>query len=325
MSEVSERPSLFIIWVKLMKLRVIVLLQVTAVCAILVHDLLDRKGVFDGGGRTWLDTLVTCFWVVIGGTLSAGGSNSINMWYDEDIDKGMRRTNKRPVPSGWVSGRHALVFGIIISILGTAALWQVHWKAGFWTAFSVLFYVFIYTIWLKRRTPYNIVIGGIAGATPPLIGWAAAAAGTLTGSNPFALGSPIPWMLFLLIFLWTPPHFWALALYRHGEYGKVGVPMMPDAKGAQRTLFESKIYCILLIGLASIPLFWSEYGIGWPYAVIVAGLGIWYASTVFAIDADEELDENQRLPKAFHSFMASLKYLALMFISIVIIAAQPWL
>ncbi len=325
MSETSERPSLFIIWMKLMKLRVIVLLQVTAVCAILVHDLLDRKGVFDGGGRTWLDTLITCFWVVIGGTLSAGGSNSINMWFDEDIDKGMRRTNKRPVPSGWVSGRHALVFGIIIAILGTAALWQVHWKAGFWTAFSVLFYVFIYTIWLKRRTPQNIVIGGIAGATPPLIGWAAAAAGTLSGNNPFDLGSPIPWMLFLLIFLWTPPHFWALALYRHGEYGKVGVPMMPDAKGAERTLLESKIYCILLIGLAAIPIIWSEYGIGWPYAVVVAGLGLWYSATVFAIDANEELDENQRLPKAFHSFMSSLKYLAFMFISIVIVAAQPWL
>jgi protoheme IX farnesyltransferase len=324
-SDVEPRPPLPIIWIRLMKLRVIVLLQVTAICAVLVHDLLDRKGVIDGGGRTWLDTLETSFWVVLGGTLSAGGSNSINMWFDHDIDAGMRRTNTRPVPMGWISRVHALVFGIIIAILGTIVLWQVHWKAGFWTGFSVLFYVLIYTIWLKRRSPYNIVIGGIAGATPPLIAWAAAASTTLSGSNPFDLGSPVPWMLFLLIFLWTPPHFWALALYRHGEYGKVGVPMMPDAKGPHRTLLESKIYCVLLILLAAIPIIWSDYGIGWPLSVVVAGLGIWYASTVWAIDADEVLDENQRMPKAFHSFMASLKYLALMFFGVVIVAAQPWL
>jgi len=324
-SDVEPRPSLPIIWIRLMKLRVIVLLQITAICAVLVHDLLDRKGVIDGGERTWLDTLVTSFWVFLGGTLSAGGSNAINMWFDHDIDAGMRRTNTRPVPMGWISRTHALVFGIIIAILGTFVLWQVHWKAGFWTGFSVLFYVLVYTIWLKRRSPYNIVIGGIAGATPPLIAWAAAASTTLSGNNPFDLGSPVPWMLFLLIFLWTPPHFWALALYRHGEYGKVGVPMMPDAKGPHRTLLESKIYCVLLILLAAIPIIWSGYGIGWPLSIVVAGLGIWYASTVWAIDADEVLDENQRMPKAFHSFMASLKYLALMFFGVVIVAAQPWL
>ena len=323
--DVEPRPPLPIIWIRLMKLRVIVLLQITAICAVLVHDLLDRKGVIDGGERTWLDTLVTSFWVFLGGTLSAGGSNAINMWFDHDIDAGMRRTNTRPVPMGWISRTHALVFGIIIAILGTFVLWQVHWKAGFWTGFSVLFYVLVYTIWLKRRSPYNIVIGGIAGATPPLIAWAAAASTTLSGNNPFDLGSPVPWMLFLLIFLWTPPHFWALALYRHGEYGKVGVPMMPDAKGPHRTLLESKIYCVLLILLAAIPIIWSGYGIGWPLSIVVAGLGIWYASTVWAIDADEVLDENQRMPKAFHSFMASLKYLALMFLGVVLVAAQPWL
>jgi protoheme IX farnesyltransferase len=325
MSAEIKPPPLPFIWLRLMKVRVIVLLQITAICAVLIHDLLDRKGIIDGGGRSWLDTLQTSFWVFLGGTLSAGGANAINMWYDEDIDRGMQRTDQRPVPLGWISGRHALVFGVVIAILGTGILWQVDWKAGFWTGFSVLFYVFIYTIWLKRRTPQNIVIGGVAGATPPLIGWAAAAASTLQGSNPFDLGSPIPWMLFLLIFLWTPPHFWALALFRHGEYGKVGVPMMPDAKGAKRTLFESKVYCILLVGLAVIPLMWSEYGLGWPAAVLTAGLGIWYALTVFAIDADEPLDDNGRMPKAFASFMASLKYLGLMFMGIVLVAAQPWL
>ena len=146
----------------------------------------------------------------------------------------------------------------------------LHWKAAFWSFFSVVFYVFVYTIWLKRRTPQNIVIGGIAGATPPVIGWVGAAAANVPDNfNPFDLGSPVPWMLFLLIFLWTPPHFWALALYRSGEYGKVGVPLMPDAKGPHRTLIESKIYCFLLFGLGTVPYFWPESGLplSWAFGI----------------------------------------------------------
>ena len=258
--------------------------------------------------------------------LGAGASGAINMWYDRDIDQMMQRTKHRPLPAGRLKPRSALLLGTVLSLFSVAVMGiYVNLVSSLLLATTIAFYVFIYTIWLKRRSPYNIVIGGIAGATPPLIAWAAAASTTLSGSNPFDLGSPVPWMLFLLIFLWTPPHFWALALYRHGEYGKVGVPMMPDAKGPHRTLVESKIYCVLLILLAVIPIIWSGYGIGWPLSVVVAGLGIWYASTVWAIDADEALDENQRMPKAFHSFMASLKYLALMFIGVVIVAAQPWL
>ena len=131
-------------------------------------------------------------------------------------------------------------------------------------------------------------------------------------------------MLFLLIFLWTPPHFWALALFRSGEYGKVGIPMMPDAKGAERTLFESKIYCVLLVSLAAIPIIWSDYGLGISASILTAGLGIWYASTVWGIDATEDIDENGRLPSAFSSFMNSLKYLALMFFGLVIVSALPF-
>lgn len=316
-------PPVHIIWMRLMKLRVIVLLQITAICAILVHDLLARKGAIDANGRDWFATLETSIWVLLGGTLSAGGANSINMWYDRDIDPGMKRTASRPIPMGHVSPAHALVFGIIISILGIAVLYHVHWKAAFWSAFSILFYVFIYTILLKRRSTQNIVIGGAAGATPPMIGWAAAAAGTIESSNPFDLGSPIPWIFFLIIFLWTPPHFWALALYRGGEYGKVGVPMLPDVKGPERTLLESKFYCILLISLAAIPIVWSGYGFGWPAAVLIFGLGIWYSASVWAIDPLEGMDENGRLPTAFKSFMLSLKYLALVFFGLVLIAATP--
>ena len=141
-------------------------------------------------------------------------------WFKRDQHVVRRRhrstdvaTAKRPIPSGEISPRAALLFGLLISTGGSAVFLLAHWKAAFWSAFSVLFYVLVYTVWLKRRSPQNIVIGGIAGATPPLIGWAVAAAetGALAGMNPLDLGSPVPWMLFVLIFLWTPLYFWALA------------------------------------------------------------------------------------------------------------------
>ena len=240
----TESRALHRVLIDLMKLRVVVLLQVTAVCAILVHDLLVRYGSI-AGDRSWLDTVTAVSITLVGGTLSAGGSNAINMWYDADIDPLMSRTAKRPIPSGEISPRAALLFGLLISTGGSAVFLLAHWKAAFWSAFSVLFYVLVYTVWLKRRSPQNIVIGGIAGATPPLIGWAVAAAetGALAGMNPLDLGSPVPWMLFVLIFLWTPPHFWALALYRSGEYAKAQVPMMNEVRGAAHTLLQSKIYC----------------------------------------------------------------------------------
>ena len=323
----DDHPGMPTVLLQLMKLRVVVLLQVTAICAILAHDLLVRYGSIDGD-RTWLDTLWTSFVTLVGGTLAAGGSNAINMVYDRDIDPGMSRTRSRPIPKGWISPKAALIFGTLLAVSGSAFFLVLHWKAAFWSAFSVLFYVFVYTILLKRRTPQNIVIGGIAGATPPVIGWVGAAAATVPENfNPFDLGSPVPWMLFMLIFLWTPPHFWALALYRSGEYGKVGVPMMPDVKGPHRTLLESKIYCFLLFGLGSVPCFWPESGLPLAWAFVAGFLTIWYSISVWRIDPEEPLDENGRMPKAFASFMRSLAYLGLMFISFVFIVALPpsWL
>ena len=323
----DDHPGMPTVLLQLMKLRVVVLLQVTAICAILAHDLLVRYGSIDGD-RTWLDTLWASFVTLVGGTLAAGGSNAINMVYDRDIDPGMSRTRSRPIPKGWISPKAALIFGTLLAVSGSAFFLVLHWKAAFWSAFSVLFYVFVYTILLKRRTPQNIVIGGIAGATPPVIGWVGAAAATVPENfNPFDLGSPVPWMLFLLIFLWTPPHFWALALYRSGEYGKVGVPMMPDVKGPHRTLLESKVYCVLLFGLGSVPCFWPESGLPLAWAFVAGFLTIWYSISVWRIDPEEPLDENGRMPKAFASFMRSLAYLGLMFISFVFIVALPpsWL
>ena len=170
----NPHPGLFKVITQLMKLRVIVLLQITAICAILIHDTLARQGIMDVD-RSWSQTLWTMTVTVVGGTLSAGGSNAINMWYDADIDPHMRRTMNRPIPLGHTTPRFALLFGTVIAIVGSCLFLIISVKAAFWSVFSVLFYVFVYSIWLKRRTPQNIVIGGIAGSTPPLIGWAAAA------------------------------------------------------------------------------------------------------------------------------------------------------
>ena len=315
-------PGWIKVFIKLMKLRVIVLLQITAICAILVHDLLSRHDLIDID-RSWNDTLYASLITIVGGTLSAGGSNAINMWFDADIDQHMRRTQDRPVPLGHISAKGALIFGLIIAITGSSLFLLVSWKAAFWSFFSVFFYVVIYTIWLKRRTPQNIVIGGIAGSTPPLIGWAVAAADYTNSANPFDLGSAIPWMLFALIFLWTPPHFWALALYRSGEYAKAEVPMMNEVKGAEHTLFQSKVYCVLLFMLGSVPCFWPESGLPLLWAFIAGGLTLWYSASVWSIDPNEPFDENGRMPKAAKSFFRSLYYLGWMFLLLVIVSTIP--
>jgi len=310
-------------YVALMKPRVLVLLQITALCAVLIHDALEWRLT---GEWDLLHTGQIMFVVVIGGLLSAGGANSINMWYDRDIDPEMSRTDRRPVPSGAVSPKNALWFGISISILGVAwFMAMTNPVAAFWSGFSVLFYVLIYTMWLKRTSTQNIVIGGIAGATPPIIGWAAAIpASELSISNPFFLGGEaLPWLMFALIFLWTPPHFWALALYRSSEYEKVGVPMMPWVKGADRTLLEMRIYGLLLIAISAVP--WmdtnavgTEGAVAWTAIAMI--LGIWYFRTLLMIDGNEDVDDKGRIPSAFNSFRTSLYYLALMFIGLVICA-----
>ena len=322
----EEQPSMASLFIKLMKLRVIVLLQITAICAILVHDSLARYDLINIE-RSWSDTLWTSLITLVGGTLSAGGSNAINMWYDRDIDTKMRRTQNRPLPLGQLKPNTVLLFGILISITGSSLFFLLHWKAAFWSFFSVGFYVFVYTMWLKRRTPQNIVIGGAAGATPPLIGWAGAASESINSINPLDLGSPIPWMLFALIFFWTPPHFWALALYRSGEYAKANVPMMNEVKGAKRTVTESKFYCGGLFLLGSVPCFWPESGLPLLWAFVAGGLTIWYAESVWQIDVNEPLDENGRMPKAAKSFFRSLAYLGAMFFSLVLISFIPptWL
>ena len=307
----------------LTKPRVVVLLQITALCSVLVHDQL--------GGELDANTVRTMLVVFVGGYLSAGGANAINMWYDRDIDPLMTRTKDRAVPAGEVSANAALAFGIALSLLGVtwfAAL--ANSVAAFWSAFSILFYVFVYSMWLKRSTPQNIVIGGIAGSTPPVIGWAAAEDGLTVATDSAGvlleslldLGSLMPWFMFLLIFLWTPPHFWALALYRSEEYGNVGIPMMPNVKGAERTIREMKTYAALLVALSvAAPMSYGDidkddtiyHVLGWT----TVGLSIWYATTVWRVDLDEQRDPTGRIPTAARSFFVSMLYLALMFIILV--------
>ncbi|SVA04829.1 uncharacterized protein METZ01_LOCUS57683, partial [marine metagenome] len=289
---------------------------------VLVHDQL--------GGELDANTVRTMLVVFVGGYLSAGGANAINMWYDRDIDPLMTRTKDRAVPAGEVSANAALAFGIALSLLGVtwfAAL--ANSVAAFWSAFSILFYVFVYSIWLKRSTPQNIVIGGIAGSTPPVIGWAAAEDGLTVATDSaqamqeslLDLGSPMPWFMFLLIFLWTPPHFWALALYRSEEYGRVGVPMMPNVKGPERTLREMKVYAIILLILSMNVPSYHELAESSTFYFILGGnvalLTIWYANSVWRIDLEEERDPTGRLPTAARSFFVSMLYLALMFIVLV--------
>ncbi len=193
--------------------------------------------------------------------VGAGASGALNMWYDADIDAQMRRTRGRPVPSGKVQGADALTLGVVLSLFSVMLMGMaLNWVAAGLLAFTILFYAVVYTMWLKRWTAQNIVIGGLAGALPPVIGWAAA-----TGSTPLNA-----WLLCAIIFMWTPPHFWALSLYTSEDYAKAGVPMMPVVQGAASTRRQILIYSLLLFPICVAPAF---TGLGGPIYLAVAGLG----------------------------------------------------
>ncbi len=310
-------------YLSLTKPRVVVLLQITAICSVIVHDVL--------GTGLGAESALTIGVVLVGGYLTAGGANAINMWYDRDIDPKMSRTANRAIPTGKISPSSALAFGVGLSALGVSWFYYLsNSVASFWSAFSILFYVLVYSMWLKRRTPQNIVIGGIAGSTPPVIGWAASEDGLTISTESvqsiiesvFDLGGLMPWFRFTLIFLWTPPHFWALALYRSQEYAEVGVPMMPNVKGAERTITEMKIYCVLLVVLSiSAPMSLGSINTGdWMYYLLgltTVSLSVWYGSTIWRIDVSEEPDESGRIASAASSFFVSMLYLALMFVVLV--------
>jgi heme o synthase len=195
-------------------------------------------------------TSILC--IAVGG----GASGALNMWYESDIDALMSRTANRPIPRGRVTAPEALAFGITLAFFSVMTLGiLVNWLAGGLLAFTIFFYVVVYTMWLKRRTPQNIVIGGAAGALPPVVAWAAA-----TGSL-----SVEPILLFLIIFFWTPPHFWALALFRNDDYARAGVPMLPVISGPDATRLQILLYTVVLVAVAAAP---------WPLGYFDAVYGI---------------------------------------------------
>jgi protoheme IX farnesyltransferase len=228
--------------------------------------------------------------------VGAGAAGALNMWYERDIDALMRRTAARPLPAGRMTPGEALGFGTVLGVGAVLVMWlAVNWVAAALLALTIAFYVFVYTIWLKRRTPQNIVIGGAAGAFPPLIGWAA-----VTGD--------IGWgalALFAIVFLWTPPHFWALALYRADDYAAAGVPMLPVVAGARATKRQMLLYTLVLWPVSVAP--WL-LGVAGPFY----GVGALVLSALFTVSALRVCRDNgDRAPRLMFGF--SLLYLLLIF------------
>jgi protoheme IX farnesyltransferase len=299
MSDVTTSPPLGEIagasevrdWITLLKPRVLTLVVYTGIIGLLVapghmHPVLAI-------------TAILCI------TIAAGAAGAMNMWYDRDIDAVMRRTIKRPIPTGRISADAALTYGVVLAV-GSVALMGLatNWLAAGVLAFSIFFYVVIYTMWLKRRTPQNIVIGGAAGAFPPLIGWVA-----VTGSM-----DALPLVLFAIIFMWTPPHFWALSLWAHQDYERAGVPMLPVTHGARETRRQVVIYTVLLVPLTLAP--WLMGFNTWVYGAVAALLGANFLRHAWLTWRDEQDATGVSLTKdmpAKRCFKYSISYLFLLF------------
>jgi heme o synthase len=235
--------------------------------------------------------------------IGAGASGALNMWYDADIDAVMSRTQNRPIPAGRATREDALALGIILSVFSVTLLGlATNWVAGALLAFTIFFYVVVYTMWLKRLTPQNIVIGGAAGAFPPMVGWAAVT-GTLTWES-FAL--------FLIIFLWTPPHFWALALYKQGDYGAAGVPMMPNVAGEASTKVQIFVYSLILAaaGLLPVRLGFS----GWIYALAALVTGLSFVWLAFVLLRSGDGVPMRKAARTLFNY--SLSYLFILFLAL---------
>ncbi len=247
---------------------------------------------------------LTAFTALLCIAVAAGASGCLNMAYDSDIDGLMTRTATRPIPMGYVAREDALAFGWTLSVAAVATMGLfVNFLAAGLLAFTVFFYVVVYTLWLKRRTPQNIVIGGLSGALPPAIGWA-----SVTGDLSLA-----PLLLVAIIFMWTPPHFWALSLWRSQDYARAGVPMLPVVSGKPHTRFQILLYTLVLVPLGILPAFLH---IGGPlYLAASAGIGLWFLWE--AIGTYRETNEEKE-PAAHRLFGVSLVYLAALFATLII-------
>ncbi|WP_412542364.1 heme o synthase [Longispora sp. K20-0274] len=298
MSTVAERPAeqvaqvgLVRAYISLTKPRIVELLLVTTVPAML----LAKRGV----PSLWL-ILAT----VVGGTLAAGSANVLNCWYDRDIDPLMRRTSKRPLVTGRITPRGALTFGLTLGTVAVALMAvTTNWLATALTFAAIIYYAVIYTMWLKRTTPHNTVLGGACGAAPVLIGWAA-----VTGSL-----SASAWLLFAVMFFWQPPHFWALAMKFKDDYAAASIPMLPVVASARRVALESVIYTVLTV-VASLAL-WPAAHLSWVYGVpaLVAGAIFTNEAVRFYLQARRggEL-------KTMRLFHWSLTYVTVLFVAVAV-------
>ncbi len=294
-TEKLTKPGVFSLYVALMKPKIISLLLITTIGAMMVA----------AGGIPELPLL---FWTVIGGTLSAGGANALNHYFDRDIDALMYRTNRRPVPLGWVTPRSAVLFGIVLTILAFVVFaTQVNLLAATLSFIGGIYYIIIYTLWLKRRTHHNITIGGVAGAIPTLVGWAAVTGGL----------DPTAWALFAIVFLWTPPHTWALTLVVERDYARVEVPMLPVVVGPEETRRQIIIYSWIFF--ASTLILFPLGLMGWIYFVAALLLGF-----KFMLDAYRVKREGTRAA-ALSLYKYSLLHLALLFVAMVIDAHWQFL
>ena len=251
-------------------------------------------------GTEW-PSLQRIFWVLLGTALAGGACSALNAWYERDLDIHMARTRNRPLPAAAMVPHVVLVYGIVLSVVSTALLWVVGGPvAALVSVATIIFYFGIYTVWLKRRTPQNIVIGGAAGGTAPLIASAAV-------DGHIGVGA---WILFLLIFLWTPSHFWAVALYRKDEYRTAGVPMMPLVVGDQPTRWRSLGYTLAMLVCAAAPVYLGYLGVF--YAAVSTALGAWYTWLVIVSLRTRSYSDDRKV------FRGSIIYLTLVFLAMLV-------
>ncbi len=246
------------------------------------------------------------FTAILAIAMGAGGSAAINHWWEADIDAGMARTAQRPLPTGRLRRDDARDFGVFLSLAAIFLMGvAIGWLAASILAAAIVYYAVIYTMWLKPRTPQNIVIGGGSGAFPPMIGWVA-----VTGEI-----TAMPVLLFAIIFFWTPPHFWALALFMKSDYAKVGIPMLPVVAGERATRRQILIYTILLAPLAIAP--WAIGGTGWIYGTVAIALSLLFLSMALPVwSRDRQGDDDAMLPEK-RLFRFSIFYLFILFAALV--------